>query len=321
MATRIITRFQSRVLFTGTAGQIGGLLLSQAQEKYGDSNVLATDLKEPLENWKSTTLFEKLDVTDTQSVQKVFNSFKPTIVYHLASTLSAPSELNPNLAFKVNITGLHNILENSLEYNSRIFAASSIASFGPSTPKIPGTLEIQRPVSIYGITKVHLELMGEYYFNKHGIDFRCLRVPIITSEAIPGGGSAAFTVTAFYDLLTKGKTEIPVSPETKMPLLYLPDLIRSINEFMGVDRKFLRFCTYTMGSAGISTKDYIEEVTKYTKGEVEYKPDFRDAIVKSWPDGTDSKEAYNDWGHKIYYDVPKMVRSMYENISKIVGKS
>ena len=321
MAAVLLIRHYYRVLFTGAGGQIGSELLQVAQEKYGDKNVLATDLKDPSPLWKPTTIFQNLDVSDSSQVQKVFSSFKPQIIYHLASTLSAPSELNPALALKVNLTGLHNVLEQAKIFNSQIFAASSIASFGSTSPKIVGDFDLQRPSTIYGITKVHLELMGEYYNLKHKVDFRCLRVPVVTSDVLPGGGSAAFTVTIFYDLLKTGKCVIPVSPEARLPIIYLPDLIRGISEFMDADTNKLRFRTYTMASAGVSVQEYVDEVKKHIAGEVSYEPDFRDPIVKSWPDGTNSKEAYKDWGHKIFYNLPVMVRSMYENISKIVSNS
>jgi threonine 3-dehydrogenase len=320
MVIMLLKRWSSKVFFTGAGGQIGAELIKVAQEKYGDENVLATDLKDPSPLWKITTLFDRLDVTDASKVQKVISSFKPNIIYHLASTLSAPSELNPQLALKVNLTGLHNILEQARICNAKIFAASSIASYGATTPKIPNDIDVQRPSTIYGITKVHLELLGEYYNSKHGVDFRCLRVPIVTSEAMPGGGSAAFTVTIFYDLLKTGKCVIPVSRDARMPLIYLPDLIRAIQEFMDADNKNLHLRTYTMSSAGTSVGEYVDEVLKHVKGEVEYKPDFRDPIIKSWPDGTNSTGGYLDWGHKIHYDVPRMVRSMYENISRNLAK-
>ena len=321
MAVSLIKRWSTRVIFTGAGGQVGTELLKQAQNQYGDQNVLATDLKQPSGLWSSSTLFETLDVTDQVQVQKVFTSFKPQIIYHLASTLSAPSELNPQLALKVNLTGLHNILDQAKDYNAKIFAASSIASFGASTPKIPADLEIQRPSTVYGITKVHLELLGEYYFSRYGVDFRCLRVPIVTSDILPGGGSAAFAVTIFYDLLQGKESVIPVSRDARMPLIYLPDLIRSVGEFMDAPSASLKFRTYTMASAGVSVGDYVDEVLRQIPGTVSYEPDFRDPIIKSWPDGTNAKAAYHDWGHKLDYDISKMVQSMHTNILKKLGNS
>ena len=309
------------MIFTGAGGQVGIDLLKKVQKQYGDENVLATELKDPSMFWSGSTLFEVLDVTDADSVQRVFSAFKPQIIYHLASTLSAPSELNPQLALKVNLTGLHNILEQAKDHNAQVFAASSLASFGASTPKVPGDLEIQRPSTIYGITKVHLELMGEYYFNRYGVDFRSLRVPIVTSDILPGGGSAAFAVTLFYDLLQGKKSIIPVSREASMPLIYLPDLIRSVGEFMEVPSSSLKYRTYTMASAGVNVGDYVDEVLWQIPGEVSYEPDFRDSIIKSWPDGTDAKAAYQDWGHKLNYDISKMVKSMHQNILRKLGKS
>jgi len=320
MLLTLAKRWSTKVMLTGAGGQVGAELLKAAQVKYGEKNVLATDLREPSSLWNPDTCFKPLDVTNPEEVEKVFSAFKPKLVYHLASTLSAPSELNPKLAVQVNILGLHNVLEQAKNLGAQIFACSSIASFGETTPKIPGDMDLQRPSSIYGVTKVHLELMGSYYNTKYGLDFRCLRVPIVTSEAHPGGGAAAFTVTIFYDLLKHGKAIIPLSPETKMPLMYLPDLTRSIIELMEADNSKLKFRSYTMASASVSVGEYVAEVNKYIQGEVIYKPDFRDALVKSWPDGTDPNCAYRDWGHKIHYDIPKMVKSIYQNISRDFSK-
>jgi len=305
----------ARVIFTGAAGQIGSKLLTRAQQTYGLENVLATDLKEPSSGWDKNTRFQQLDVLDNNRVEELFSEYKPTVIYHLASTLSAPSELNPKLALKLNIQGLHHILEQARIHNAQFFAASSIASFGSSTPKIPGNLEIQRPSTIYGITKVHLELIGEYYNLKHGVDFRSLRIPIVTSEGAPGGGSAAFTVTMFYDLLKTGKTVIPVTPETKMPLIYLDDLIDSVGQFMQAPNNRLTARSYTMASCGVSVEDYVNEVLRWLPGEVEYKPDYRDPIVKSWPDGTDGSVAERDWGHRLKFDTKKMVKTMFERLT------
>lgn len=316
MLSTLTKRWTTKVLFTGAGGQVGSELLKAIQDKHGDKNVLATDLKGPSPLWNPSTKFKQLDVTDADEVEKLVSSFKPKIIYHLASTLSAPSEKNPQLAFKVNIQGVHNILEQAKNCGAQIFTASSIASFGETTPKIPGDLDLQRPSTIYGITKVHLELMGAYYNAKHGVDFRCLRVPIVTSEAPPGGGSAAFTVTIFYDLIKSGRAVIPVSPEARMPLIYLQDLTKGIVDFMEADNAKLKFRTYTMASASCSVGEYVNEVQKHLPGEVVYEPDFRDPIVKSWPDGTDSSCAYRDWGHKIHFDIPRMVKTIYENISR-----
>lgn len=320
MAT-MIKRWSTKVLFTGAGGQVGTLLLKEAQQKYGERNVLATDLNSLSDGWNPGTIFEKLDVTDAEEVEKIFTLFKPQIIYHLASTLSAQSEKHPQLGLKVNIGGLHNILEQARNLKSTIFSASSIAAFGESSSKFPAELELQRPSTIYGITKVHLELIGDYYYNKYGVDFRCLRIPIVTSENLPGGASAAFTVTMFYDLIKTGKSIIPVSPDVRMPLIYIEDLIRSIIEFMDIDSKALKHRTYTMASIGTSAHEYVTEVLKHVPGEVTYQPDFRDKIIRSWPDGTDSRNAYKDWGHKIHYDVPKMVRIIHENITKKLKQS
>lgn len=318
MLSSLAKRWTTKVLITEASGQLGTELVKSAQARYGISNVLATDIKDPVSQWNKETKYEKLDVTDSQAAEKLISLYKPNIIYHLASTLSATSELNPHLALKININGFNNILDQAKHVGSRIFAASSIATFGLNSPKIPGDLDIQRPCTYYGVTKVYLELMGSYYHQKHGLDFRCLRVPIITSIAQPGGGAGAFTVNIFYDLIKNGTAVVPLSPGTKMPLVYLDDLTSSIIELMEANEINLNFRTYTMGSASCTAQEYVDEVKKYLDGDVRFTPDYRDPIVKSWPDGTDSSHARRDWGHRIIYDVPKMVQTIYENVSGIV---
>ena len=305
----------SKVLVTGGAGQVGVLFIPKLQDIYGVENVLVTDLKDSLPNLK-TVNYEQCDATDEKKMTDICSKFKPNVIYHLASMLSAPSEMNPQLALKVNIGSLHNMLERARELQAQIFSASTIAAFGEGAAKVAGDDEPMNPATIYGITKVHMELLGKYYHKRWGIDFRCVRIPIVTSDIAAGGGAASFTVDMVHDLIQKKKAVIPISPENRFPLIYLPDLLDSILQLMQTDNQKLTRRVYTMASIGVSAEEYVNEVKKYLSGDIEFKPDFRDDVVETWPEGTDSRNAERDWGHKLNYDLPKTVEDIIDRITK-----
>lgn len=310
----ISRKFNSKVLVTGATGQLGSDFVHLIQTRYGLSNVMATDIKEPLEQFHPKTLFQELDVTEPSAVKRTFSKFKPSIVYHFASILSLPSEKDPQEALRVNMQGLHHVLEASRDCAAQLFAPSSIAAFGPGSPAVPGDLEVQDPLSIYGITKVHLELMCRYYYHRYRLDTRVLRVPIVVSEHSAGAGAAGFTVSMFQDLIKTGKTVVPLSPETTMPLIYLPDLYKAIEQLMATANEKLQFRCYTPASVSTTVREYCEKVLEYIPGTVEYKPDARDAIVKNWPSGTNAKQAAADWGNSLEFDMKGMVMAIYKNL-------
>lgn len=310
-----------RILVTGACGQIGQLLVMHLQNKYGVPNVLATDVVMREAIWPKCTLQEPLDVLDSKAVDKLAVSFKPDRVYHMASMLSAKSEENPLKALKINIGGLQNILESARNYEFSVYCASTIAAYGPTSPKIVSNLDIMRPTSMYGITKIHMELLGEYYHRRYGVDFRCSRIPVVNSVDPAGGGSAAFTVNMFYDLFNTGKTVIPVSEDARFPLIYLPDLIRSLDGIMEAPYQRITARCYTLMSYGVTAGEYIREVQKLFPGsEIIVQPDFRDAVVRTWPSGTDGSMARRDWNHRLLFSFGDMVKDMHARIGERLGR-
>lgn len=310
-----------RILVTGACGQIGQQLVVHLQTKYGVPNILATDIDIKPGIWPKCTLQEKLDVLDPKGLDRLVMSFKPDRIYHLASMLSAKSEENPLRALKINVGGLQNVLETARNHECSVYCASTIAAYGPTSPKIVSNLDIMRPTSMYGITKIHMELLGEYYHRRYGLDFRCSRIPVVNSVDVAGGGSASFTVNMFYDLFKTGKTTIPVAEDVRFPLIYLPDLIRSLDGIMEAPYQRITARCYTLMSYGVTAGEYIREVQKMFPGsEITVKPDFRDAVVRTWPSGTDGSMARRDWNHKLLFSFGDMVKDMHARIGERLGR-
>lgn len=304
-----------RILVTGASGQIGQDLVVFLQNKYGLSNVLATDISDRPVKWPSYSLRDTLDVLDYSAVDRMVHSFRPHRIYHLASMLSAKSEEMPLQAHKVNITGAQNMLEVCRQHEVSLYCASTLAAYGPSSPKVVSSMEIMRPTTMYGITKIHMELLGEYYHRRYHTDYRSSRIPVVNSEVEPGGGSAAFTVRMFYDLFKTGKTVIPAGLDAKLPIMYLPDLIRSLDDIMEAPIQRFTARVYALDCVSVSIGDYVEEVKKlFPQGVIEVKPDFRDAIIRSWPHGTNASLAIRDWGHRLNFSLSDMLRDMYTRI-------
>ena len=316
MLSQVIRHVSTRrILVTGAKGQVGQDLVIYLQNKYGVHNVLATDISDRPVKWPSYTKEEKLDVLDSAALEFTVNNFKPHRIYNLASMLSARSEEDPLKALQVNVAGTHNMLEVSRNYEVSLYCASSIAAYGPTSPKIVSAMEIMRPVSMYGITKIHMELLGDYYYRRYRVDFRCSRIPVITSADEPGPGTAKFMVSMFYDLFRTGKTVVPVGLDVKMPIMYLPDLIRSLDDIMEAPNQRFTSRVYTLDSCSATLEDYISEVQKlFPTGTIEVKPDHRDAMMRTWPQGTNATLAMRDWGHKLCYGLQDMVKDMYTQI-------
>lgn len=309
-----------RILVTGAGGQVGQSLVIYLQNKYGVHNVLATDIADRPVKWANYTKVEKLDVLDFPAVDHLVGSFKPHRIYHLASMLSARSEETPLKALQVNVSGAHNILEVSRKHEVSLYCASSIAAYGPTSPKVVSAMEIMRPTTMYGITKIHMELLGEYYYRKYRVDFRCSRIPVINSPDEPGLGTATFTVSMLSDLFKTGKTVVPVGKDLKMPIMYLPDLIRSLDDIMEAPNQRFTARVYTLEACSVSVEDYIKEVQKlFPSGSIEVLPDHRDALMRTWPSGTNAALSTRDWGHKLCYGLSDMLKDMHTQIKARLG--
>ncbi len=312
-----------KILVTGGLGQIGSELVPFLRNKYGKDNVIVADIREP-SNPEEISPFVKMDILDPGALKKVIESYDIDTIYHLAAILSARGEQNPQLAFKVNIVGLYNILEAGREYGlERIMVPSSIAAFGPETPKdnTPNDT-VLKPRTMYGISKVTGELLGLYYWEKYGVDVRGVRYPgIISWKAMPGGGTTDYAVEIFYYALQGKKYVCFLKKDTVLPMMYMPDAIKAITTLAEADSsKLVHRTDFNIQAMSFSPEELANEIRKYVpEFEVEYKPDYRQKIAESWPRSLDDSAAREEWGWKPDYDLSAMVKDMITNLSRKLG--
>jgi threonine 3-dehydrogenase len=310
-----------RILVTGADGQIGSELTAELRRRYGAENVVATDIAEPVAALRTSGPFEFLDVTQRGAIDAVVDRYGIGTIYHMAAILSATGERKPQLAWNVNVTGLYKILESARERRvSRVFCPSSIAAFGPETPKDHTPQEtVLRPTTMYGITKVTGEMLGSYYFQRFGLDVRGVRYPgIISSETPPGGGTTDYAVEVFYEAIKYRRYVCFVQEDTVLPMMYMPDCIRATIMLMEADLSALsRHTDYNLAALSFSTGELAAEIRKHIPDFVcEYRPDYRQKIADSWPRTIDDRAAREDWGWKPQYDLPAMVADMLEKLKE-----
>ena len=306
-----------KIRVTGAAGQIGSELLPVLRKKYGQENVLATDVVRK----EDAGLFELIDVTKKESIESAVKKYNINTIYHLAAILSAKGEENPALAWKVNIDGVYNVLEIAREYKiSRVFIPSSIAAFGPETPRDNTPQEtVLKPKTMYGLTKVTGELLGDYYVKKHNLDVRGCRFPgIISHKALPGGGTTDYAVEIFYAAIKNKKYTCFVKEDTVLPMMYMPDCLKAIIDLMEADFSQLKHYTdFNLASMSFSAEKLAQEIKKHIPEFVcQYKPDFRQKIADSWPKSIDDSSARKEWGWKPEYDLSKMTEDMLGELNK-----
>ncbi len=312
----------NHILVTGAAGQIGSELTMALREKFGKDNVVATGRKtKPSETLLESGPFEYIDVSDKDSVKEVVNSYDIDTVYNMAAILSAVGEEKPQLCWQVNMNGLINILDLALEYDmARVFVPSSIAAFGPQTPKENTPQEtVLRPTTMYGVSKVAGELVGDYYFKKFGLDVRGMRYPgIISNETLPGGGTTDYAVEIFYEAIKNKKYTCFVKENTRLPMMYMPDCIKATLDFMDADIKKLKHhCDFNVTAMSFSAGELASEITKHIPDFIcTYKPDFRQNIADSWPQSIDDSASRKEWNWKPSYNLSKMTKDMISVLSK-----
>lgn len=315
-------REMKRILVTGACGQIGSELTQALRAKYGGENVFATDLRPPQKpGLCDSGPFEFLDVTKRDELEAVVRKYNIDTIYHLAAILSATGEKNPHLAWDVNINGLYNVLEVAREHGMvRVFVPSSIAVFGPETPRDPAPQEtVLRPTTMYGLTKVTGELLGNYYVQRFGLDVRGVRYPgIISSETLPGGGTTDYAVEIFYEAIRHKRYTCFVREGTVLPMMYMPDCIRATLMLMEADFARLKHHTdFNLAGLSFSAGELAAEIKKHIPDFVcEYQPDFRQQIADSWPRTVDDSAAREEWGWSPQYDLPTMVADMLEKLSR-----
>ncbi len=312
-----------RILVTGSYGQIGTELVGELRKRYGGENVIATGRKKPPEILTRDGPYYRLDILDENQLHTMLVDYDIDIIIHNASVLSAVGEKNPQLAYRTNVQGTYNVMEAvrilGLE---QALVPSSIAAFGPSTPRdnTPNDV-IMRPTSMYGVTKVFVELFGEYYNLRYGVNFRSLRYPgVISSEALPGGGTTDYAVEIFYEALKNKKYTCFLGPDTRLPMMYMPDCIKSTIDLMEADDSRLKHRTFNVTAFSFTPAELAEEIKKHIpEFEIAYEPDFRQKIAESWPMSIDDSVAREEWDWKPDYDLAGMVKDMLEKLSKRLG--
>jgi len=292
------------------------------REKCGADNVVAGGRKtKPSPELRDSGPFEVVDCTDINAVAGTVAKYKIDTIYHLAALLSAVAEANPQLAWKVNIDGLYNVLEVAREHKCAVFVPSSIGAFGLSTPQ-DGTPQdtIQRPNTMYGVTKVAGELLCDYYYKRFGVDTRGVRYPgIISNVTLPGGGTTDYAVEIFYEAIKHGKYTCFLKQGTKLDMMYMPDAIKAALDLMDADPKRLKHRNaFNVTAMSFAPEEIAAAVRKLVPNfTLDYKVDpVRQAIAESWPNYMDDSAAREEWGWSPAYDLPAMAQDMIGVLSK-----
>ena len=299
------------IIIIGANGQIGTELATALREKFGIENVVTSDIREP-QNLKDGEIFETLNVLDKSAIESLFQKYKPTQVYLLAAMLSATGEIYPQKAWDLNMNGLLNVLDLAVEYKvSKIFWPSSIAVFGPHSPKTnTDQYCVMDPNTIYGISKLAGERLVEWYQENRGLDIRSIRYPgIISWKAEPGGGTTDYAVHIFYDALKKGTYECFLSEDTALPMLYMDDAIRGTLQLMDAPKESLTIrSSYNLTGVSFTPKELAEEIKKILPNfTITYSEnDPRQAIADSWPASIEDSAARADWNWKPAFDLAKL---------------
>ncbi len=313
---------KEKILVIGASGQIGVELTLALRKMYGESAVVASDLREENELLKGTGPYVSLDVMNKEMLHVQVIRQGITQIYLLAAILSATAEKNPNLAWHLNMQSLLNVLDIAREEKlNKVYWPSSIAVFGPTSPKIlcPQKTIIE-PTTVYGISKYAGEFWCNYYFYKYRVDVRSLRYPgLISYKSSPGGGTTDYAIEIFHEALEEKKYTCFLDRDTYLPMMYMPDAIRATIELMEASAAKIGIRTsYNISGMVFSPAEIAAEIKKYIpEFTIDYDPDYRQAIANSWPQSIDDSEAANNWGWKPEYDLPSMTEDMYTNMKKI----
>jgi nucleoside-diphosphate-sugar epimerase len=313
------------VLIIGSCGQVGTELTENLRSIYGASNVIASDVRRPDSPFWDEGPFELMDVLDQNRLVEILKKYKPTQIYHLAALLSASAEKNPKLGWRLNMDGLFYVFDAALDFGvKRMFWPSSIAVFGPNTPKENTPQHcIMDPNTVYGITKQTGERYCEYYFKRYGLDVRSIRYPgLIGYKADAGGGTTDYAVEIFHEALKTGKYECFLGENTSLPMLYMPDAIKATLDITHADSNQVKIrSSYNISGFSFTPQILAEKIKKHIpEFEISYKPDHRQAIADSWPKSISDTEARQDWGWKNDYDLDAMVADMILNLKPRYSK-
>lgn len=305
------------ILIIGATGQIGSELTMELRRRYGNDHVVAGYIigSEPKGELKESGPSEVVDVTDGEMIASVVKKYHIDAIYNLAALLSVVAESKPKLAWKIGIDGLWNVLEVARENGCAVFTPSSIGSFGPSTPHV-GTPQdtIQRPQTIYGVSKVTTELLSDYYFHKYGVDTRAVRFPgLISNITLPGGGTTDYAVDIYYSAVRGEKFVCPIKQGTLMDMMYMPDALNAAIKLMEADpARLVHRNAFNIASMSFAPETIFEAIKKEIPSfEMEYNPDpLKQSIADSWPDSMDDSCARAEWDWKPEYNLESMTKDM-----------
>jgi nucleoside-diphosphate-sugar epimerase len=315
-------KMKTRILVTGALGQIGSELVPALRERYGEDAVVASDIRMPPRGTDGP--FEFVDTTNLRQLTEVVRRNQVGTIYHLAALLSATAESKPQVAWDVNMGGLYRVLEVARESRCAVFHPSSIGAFGPGTPKDDTPQDtVQRPTTMYGVTKVAGELLCDYYFHRFGVDARGVRFPgLISYGAPPGGGTTDYAVEIFYEAIRHRHYTCFLGPDTRLDMMYMPDAIKACVDVMEADpaRLDLRNA-FNVTAMNFTPEELAAAIRKHIPDfALDYKVDkVRQEIADSWPNSLDDSAARDEWGWSPSYDLDAMVADMFENLSKKVG--
>ncbi len=309
------------ILVIGATGQIGSELTIELRKRYGNENVVAGYIKgaEPKSELRESGPCEIVDVTDAQMIENVVKLYKIDTIYNLAALLSVVAESKPLLAWKIGIDGLWNVLEVARQHNCAVFTPSSIGSFGQDTPHVNTPQDtIQRPRTMYGISKVTTELLSDYYYNKYGVDTRSVRFPgIISNVTPPGGGTTDYAVDIYYSAVKGEKFVCPIGAGTFMDMMYMPDALDAAINLMEADpAKLVHRNAFNIAAMSFDPEMIYQSICKYIPDfKMEYDVDpLKQSIANSWPDSLDDTCARNEWGWNPKFDLDSMTKDMLEKL-------
>lgn len=306
----------TKILITGALGQIGTALTNALNQKYGNENVVISDIRDFSSNENK---YYKLNILDKENLNEIIVNEKITVIYHLAALLSATGEKDPFLCWNINMNGTLNVLELGVKYKLfRIFIPSSIAVWGHGIKRDNTEQDsVLKPTTMYGVTKVAGEVLANYFFDKYQLDVRGIRYPgIISSETLPGGGTTDYAVEIFYEAIKNKKYECFLSEDTMLPMMYMEDCIKATLDLMDAPvENLIHHADFNVGAISFTPKELANEIKKHIpEFEITYNPDYRQKIANSWPKSIDDSAARKEWNWQHSFDLEKMTETMIKNL-------
>ncbi|MEX1001057.1 MAG: NAD-dependent epimerase/dehydratase family protein [Crocinitomicaceae bacterium] len=303
-----------KILVVGSSGQIGTELVTELRNRFGEAAVIASDIRKAGED----PYFEELDIMNTDQLSAVVSKHQITEIYLLAALLSATAEQKPKLAWDLNMEGLFNVLNLAKDkVIKKVFWPSSIAVFGPSTPKEnTPQFTIMEPATVYGISKLAGERWCEYYAKQYGVDVRSLRYPgLISYTSLPGGGTTDYAVDIFYAAKKGEKYSCFLQKDTALPMMYMEDAIRATIDLMEAPAEKIKIrSSYNISALSFTPETLYQTISEIQPFEIEYNPDFRQKIADSWPESIDDTEAREHWGWKPAFNIKQLAQIMLDNV-------